>query len=40
MYPRLCGAGGLGYGALLDSLIDLAAERFERRASLKFSYEA
>ncbi|MCE1195257.1 D-alanine--D-alanine ligase [bacterium] len=40
MYPRLCGAGGLAYGALLDALVDLAAERFERRASLKFSYEA
>ena len=40
MYPRLCGAGGLAYGALLDSLIDLAAERFERRSALKFSFDA
>ena len=39
MYPRLCGAGGLIYGALLDTLIGLAAERFERRSALKFSIE-
>jgi D-alanine-D-alanine ligase len=39
MYPRLCGAGGLAYGALLDTLIDLAAKRFERRSALTFSIE-
>jgi D-alanine-D-alanine ligase len=40
MYPRLCGAGGLAYGPLLDTLISLAAERFERRSALKFSIDA
>jgi len=40
MYPQLCGAGGLAYSQLLDTLIELASERFERRAALRFSYEA
>ena len=38
MYPRLCREGGLPYPELIDSLIDLALERFERRSELKFTY--
>jgi D-alanine-D-alanine ligase len=38
MYPRLCEAGGLPYSQLLDELIALAVERFERRQALSFTY--
>lgn len=38
MYPRMCEAGGLPYPELLDELIALAIERFERRAALRYSY--
>jgi D-alanine-D-alanine ligase len=38
MYPMLCKEGGLPYPELIDSLIDLAFERFERRSELTFSY--
>lgn len=38
MYPRMCEAGGLPYPELLDALLELAVERFARRASLSYSY--
>ncbi|MCX7026224.1 MAG: D-alanine--D-alanine ligase [Spirochaetes bacterium] len=40
MYPMLCKDGGLPYPELIDSLIDLAFERFERRSELRFSYDS
>ncbi len=39
MYPRMCEAGGLPYPELLDTLLSLAVERFERREALSYSYE-
>lgn len=39
MYPRMCEAGGLPYPQLLDNLLSLAVDRFQKRASLKYSYE-
>ena len=39
MYPMLCREGGVPYPELIDSLIDLAFERFERRSELCFSYQ-
>ena len=38
MYPRLWGATGIGYTELIDRLIQLAMERFERERKLKTSY--
>jgi len=38
MYPRMCEAGGLPYAELLDRLIELAIERFEKRNALSYSY--
>ncbi|MFA5852699.1 MAG: D-alanine--D-alanine ligase family protein [Spirochaetales bacterium] len=38
MYPRMCEAGGLPYTDLLDTLLALAVERFQRRALLCYSY--
>jgi D-alanine-D-alanine ligase len=38
MYPRMCEAGGLPYAELLDRLIALAFQRFEKRSSLSYSY--
>ena len=38
MYPRLWQATGLPYPELLDRLVDLAAERRERKARLKKHY--
>ena len=37
MYPKLCEASGVPYPELLDRLIELAVERHERRASLRYS---
>lgn len=34
MYPRLWAASGIGYTDLIDALIDLALERYDRRAQL------
>jgi D-alanine-D-alanine ligase len=34
MYPKLWEASGLGYSELLDTLIHLAIERFEREQKL------
>jgi D-alanine-D-alanine ligase len=39
MYPRLWEASGMPYAALIDRLIQLAIERFEREQRLKTSYE-
>ena len=39
MYPRMCEAGGLPYPQLLDNLLSLAVDRFQKRASLCYSYE-
>jgi len=38
MYPRLWGASGLSYPALLDRLIELALERHRERAGLETVY--
>jgi D-alanine-D-alanine ligase len=38
MYPRLCREGGLPYPELIDNLIDLAFERFERKSELVYTY--
>jgi D-alanine-D-alanine ligase len=37
MYPRMCQAAGITYPELLDRLIELGRERFERRRALRFS---
>ncbi len=37
MYPRLWAASGVGYGALVDRLVDLALRRHQRRAALQTS---
>jgi D-alanine-D-alanine ligase len=39
MYPKMWEATGLAYSALLDTLIDLAIRRQERRRKLRTSYE-
>ncbi len=39
MYPRMCEAAGLAYPDLLDELLRLAADRYEKRSSLSYSYE-
>ncbi len=39
MYPMLCKEGGLPYPELIDALIDLAIERFERKSILRYSYD-
>jgi len=36
MYPRMCQAAGIPYPKLLDRLIELGRERFERRRALRF----
>lgn len=36
MFPKMCEASGLAYRDLLDKLIDLALERFERRAARSY----
>jgi D-alanine-D-alanine ligase len=36
VYARLFGASGLGYGELLERLVELALERHERRAGLLY----
>lgn len=38
MYPRLWQASGIGYGELIDALIDLAMARFDRDKKIKTSY--
>ena len=35
MYPKLWEATGVSYGELIDKLIELAIERFEREKRLK-----
>jgi D-alanine-D-alanine ligase len=37
MYPKLWEASGLSYTRLIDALITLALERFERERKLKTS---
>ena len=39
MYPKLWEASGISYTELIDRLIRLALERFEREQKLKTSYE-
>lgn len=39
MYPRLWEASGISYAELIDRLIQLALERFEREQKLKTSYD-
>jgi D-alanine-D-alanine ligase len=39
MYPKLWEVSGLSYPRLLDQLIDLAFDRFERERSLKTNVE-
>jgi D-alanine-D-alanine ligase len=39
MYPRLWEASGIPYADLIDRLIQLAMERFEREQRLKTSYD-
>jgi D-alanine-D-alanine ligase len=38
MYPKLWEASGIGYSELIDRLIELALERYEREKTLKHSY--
>jgi D-alanine-D-alanine ligase len=38
MYPRMCEAGGLAYPDLISRLAELALERHEARAGLRFAY--
>lgn len=35
MYPKMCIAGGLSYSDLIDSLLDLAIQRFSAHSALK-----
>ncbi len=37
MYPKMCEAGGLGYPKLIEKLLELALERHEARARLRYS---
>ncbi|MGD2076918.1 MAG: ATP-grasp domain-containing protein, partial [Chloroflexota bacterium] len=39
MYPKLWEASGLGYGQLLDRLVELAMERSQEKAGLKTTYQ-
>jgi D-alanine-D-alanine ligase len=39
MYPKLWQAGGLSYSNLLDTLIDLAVQRFKEKQKLLISYK-
>jgi D-alanine-D-alanine ligase len=39
MYPRLWGLSGISYTQLIDKLIELAMQRFQREQDLKTSYE-
>ncbi len=39
MYPKLWEASGISYSELIDRLIDLAIERFQREQKLKTSYK-
>ncbi len=36
MFPRMCATGGLAYPELLDLLLDLAMERHQARATVRF----
>ncbi len=36
VYAKLFAASGIGYGDLLERLVDLALERHERRSRLRF----
>jgi D-alanine-D-alanine ligase len=38
MYPKLWEASGIGYGELIDRLIQLAVERFTTEKRLATSY--
>jgi D-alanine-D-alanine ligase len=38
MYPKLWEASGIGYTELIDRLIQLAIERFDREKHLATSY--
>ncbi len=39
MYPKLWEATGIGYAELIDRLIQLALERFEKEKKLKLSFD-
>lgn len=39
MYPKLWESSGIGYGELIDRLIGLALERFEKQSRLKTGYD-
>ncbi len=39
MFPKMCEASGLGYGALLDHLITLAEERYKEIQARRFNRE-
>lgn len=39
MYPKLWEASGISYTELINKLLDLALERFQRESSLKDSYD-
>ncbi|MCX7949803.1 MAG: D-alanine--D-alanine ligase [Treponemataceae bacterium] len=39
MFPRMCEASGLPYGELLDTLIALAEERYERQSKRSYTYQ-
>ncbi|MBN2354023.1 MAG: D-alanine--D-alanine ligase [Spirochaetales bacterium] len=38
MFPRLCAAGGLPYGALLDAIIEYGFNRHARRSAVSFDF--
>ena len=38
MYPKLWEASGLSYTELIDQLVELAIERFDRESKLKTGY--
>ncbi|HUX38421.1 MAG TPA: D-alanine--D-alanine ligase family protein [Rectinemataceae bacterium] len=38
MYPKMCETGGLRYADLIAELVGLAIERFEAKASLRYSF--
>ena len=39
MYPKLWEASGISYSKLIDTLIELAIERFDRESKLKTKYQ-
>ena len=39
MYPQLWGASGISYTELIDRLLQLAIERFEREQGLKTAFD-